>query len=201
VGVGLAFSQSLLYQAFPPIPYKWIPDLRLPVLFLIVFLFTLWSAFGEAPRRVASLWFVIALVFVAGLDLVSIHWLFPIEGTLSGERVDVFRVGGMVLSISAILLLHADSSAVTLREALLVRGAPREDAERAHALLWQGALRRVGAVGAAFVALGLVLFAIEKGLGDAKWGSTTAALAAGLGLLVLGTAFLVLSLRATRRAR
>jgi len=190
-GVFLAVSQSLFYQMTIPIPYKLIPDLRPVLLVGSPFLLGVWASWGSAVRRVVLLWFTLLLVFASAIDLASIQWVITLETPLAGDRIGFLRVAGMTAAIAGCLLLHADTAAVELRHALLLRGAVRADADKAHALLWGGALRRVGMLSAAALALGGALRVADLLWGNAQWGSQTAALVAGLALLLGGAYVLV----------
>lgn len=195
-GTALAVSQSWFYVNYAPIPYKWIPDVRLPFVFTVIALSALWGCWGGGGRRVTLIVLVLLFVGASSIDMMMVHWVAGLEGTLSGDRVGVVRVIGTTLALASALLINADTNAVDLRWALLLRGAPERDADQAHALLWRAALRRVGTLAVGVMALALLLWLAEQLWGDAKWGSTTAAVGAGLALLGLGTYVVLRGLRA-----
>lgn len=184
-GVFMMAFGSYLFSMIPPIPLKYIPDLRLAFLLGSSVAMGIAMAWGGASRRAFALYGVVGYVLAFHLEEATIHWIGPVPGSITGTRVGLLGTAGSILALAAVLLMHVDVESARLRRDAIARGAPDEAAGALAARLASAGRRRIAGVSAAVAAFGLFLFVAEKGFGDTAKGGGYILLVGGALLLAL----------------
>lgn len=185
VGVVIAMYRSMVADLAPPIPYKFLPDLRPVILFGATFLFAAFSAWGPGRRRAFLIAYLLAVHGVFAFELSTVHWFIPYPGPLGASRADPVRLASLLAGLAVALLLqaraHADATATDLRR----RGVPAAEAVAAGAALRKRGHRAILLAAAGVAAAALLVEGGAAIAGNDGALSLPSALALGAAILLL----------------
>jgi hypothetical protein len=185
VGLGVTFTAygSFIFSKFSgPIPYKLIPDVRAPILFLAGFWLGGYASFGRSSHRTWALWGVIGFIIGFHLEEATVHWIGPYPGSITGTDVGPLGTGGSLLALAGVVLVHLEVESAKLARDLDKRGAGRQAALAVVAGLRGLGQQRVWGLAVGVAALGLLIFVAQRILGNTATG--------GVYILFLGSGLL-----------
>lgn len=186
VGVTMTLMGSIFYRNTGPIPYSFIPDVRVAATFLTGFLAGLYAAGGGASRRGTALWTVVGFVVAFHLEEATVHWIGPLPGSITGTPVGIVGTLGSLLALVAVLLLHVECEAHRLARDVEKRGVPEAEARALTTRLASMGVGRVLSVSAGVAGLGALVLAVSPIFGTDAPGGAFALIPGGL--LLLGVA-------------
>lgn len=185
VGLLMSAYASYLFTLIPPISIKFFPDARLLALLVSGAFISLQAMGGSARRRALALYGAIGWVIVFHLEEATIHWIGPVPGSITGTRVGPIGTAGSLLMLASVVLMHIEVERVRLRNDVTDRGATQRGAdEMSEALAGEGR-RQVWGMTFAVAAVGLLVFAAEKVIGDSASGGGYTLIVGGGGLLLM----------------
>lgn len=188
VGVTMTMMGSIFYKNTGPIPYSFIPDVRVAGAFLTGFLAGLYAAGGGASRRGTALWSVVGFVIAFHLEEATVHWIGPLPGSITGTPVGILGTLGSLLALVAVLLLHVECEAHRLARDVEKRGVPQGEARDLSSRLASMGAGRVLSVAAGVAGLGALVLAVSPIFGTEAPGGQLALIPGGLLLLVVAVA-------------
>ena len=188
VGATMTMMGSIFYKNFGPIPYSFIPDVRIAATFLTSFLAGLYAAGGGASRRGTALWTVVGFIVAFHFEEATIHWIGPFPGSITGTPVGIVGTLGSLLALAAVLLLHVECEAHRLARDLEKRGLPQAEARGLTTRLASMGLGRILAIAAGVAGLGALVLAASPIFGTEAPGGAFALIPGGLLLLAVAVA-------------
>ncbi|MHB8605244.1 MAG: hypothetical protein ACYDCK_08295 [Thermoplasmatota archaeon] len=203
LGLTVVVMRSIITQSVGAIPYKFLPDVRAPVAFLVAFAFAASAAFGDAARRKPLLAFVALTIVAFTLEVSTVHWFTDIPGSITGSRIDPLAAGGALVALAGVALLHAEVESFALARDLRQRGAPElaaasADAGDFRAALARSAVQRVAAPFGVAAALAGVAALADLAIRDHEIGPAPVALAVGAALVLVAAGFAWRAVRSPR---
>ncbi|HEX2021715.1 MAG TPA: hypothetical protein VHH36_03330 [Candidatus Thermoplasmatota archaeon] len=184
---------SYVFNQIPPIPLKFIPDLRIALLLASSLILGVAMSWGPGARRGFALYGVLGYVLAFHLEEATIHWIGPMPGSLTGTRIGLIGTAGSLLAVLAVLLMHVDVESARLRKDLLARGAPDDSVDDMVARVAADGRRRILGLAAGVAGLGAFLAIVQKPLGDSATGGGYILILGGALLLALGVWLLKLT--------
>lgn len=186
VGATMTMMGSIFYENTGPIPYSFIPDVRIAATFLMGFLAGLYAAGGGAGRRGAALWTAVGFAIAFHLEEATVHWIGPLPGSITGTPVGIVGTLGSLLALVAVLLLHVECEAHRLARDVEARGVPQAEARALTTRLASMGTGRVLSIAAGVAGLGALVLAVSPIFGTEAPGGAFALIPGGL--LLLGVA-------------
>lgn len=191
-GITMTAMGSIFLRNSGPIPFKWIPDLRVFALVVSGMTMGLWASGGGARRRAIALWGVVGYVVAFHLEEALVHWIGPFPGSITGTPVGLVGTSGSILALVAVLLMHVEVESTRLGRDLARRGASETDARVVAARLASLGARRIASVALGVAGLGALVVALVPAFGyDASGGPWVLPLG---GVILLGLAVAVAKL-------
>lgn len=188
-GITMTGFGSIFIQRTGPIPFKFIPDLRVFVLVGSGLMLGLYASGGGARRRAMALSGVFAYVVGFHLEEATVHWIGPLPGSITGSRVGILGTSGSLLAIAAVLLLHVEVESQRLMLDARARGASVEGARGLAAGLAGEGARQVLAVTAGVAGLAALVMAASPLFGENASGGPWTLVVGGV--LLLGLALVL----------
>lgn len=198
VGIFMTAFGSYVFNQIPPIPLKFIPDLRIAFLLVSSLLIGLQAMGGSARRRAWALWGVIGYVLAFHLEEATVHWIGfgAITGSITGTRVGLIGTAGSILAILAVVLMHVEVERCHLRRDVLARGVAPASADALTEGLSGEGRRQAFGIAAGVAAMAVFLFIAEKPFGESGTGGSWVLLAGG-GMMLAGALYLLRMLPGT----
>lgn len=187
-GVTMTMMGSIFYANTGPIPYAFIPDVRIAATVLTGLFVGLYAAGGGAHRRGMALWSVVGFVVAFHLEEATVHWIGPIPGSITGTPVGLVGTLGSLLALVAVLLLHVEVEAHRLARDLEKRGAPEHESRALATRLAAAGTGRVLSIAAGVAGLGALVLAVSPVFGTEAPGGAFALIPGGLLLLAVAVA-------------
>ena len=185
VGVTMTLMGSIFYKNTGPIPYSFIPDVRVAAAVLTGLGTGAYAAGGGAHRRGMALWSVVGFVVAFHLEEATVHWIGPLPGSITGTPVGIVGTLGSLLALVAVLLLHVEVEAHRLARDLETRGASQAEARALGSRLRMAGAGRVLSVAAGVAGLGALVVAVSPIFGTDAPGGQFALIPGGILLLVV----------------
>lgn len=199
LGVVVAMYASMIADLAPPIPYKFLPDLRPVVLFAATFAVASFAAWGPGRRRGFLIAYLLAIHGVFAFELNTVHWIIPYPGPIGANRAEPIRLACAISGLAVAVLLQARAHAAATRSDLGARGIPAAEAGAVADALRARAQRAVLLSAGAVVAFAFIVEGAAAVAGNE--GSLPIASAVLLGAGLLLAAGVAVGLLARRVAR